>query len=355
MKKMLIVIPDISRYAGSERVNVNLANQFSANYDVTILTQNQERETIFFKLNESVNVQNLDVDSKIKSIDSRLGKLKTFFKQKLTFGLIKEHLSNNQYDLVLGMSGFLNWMVAYIGNDSGKVLLCEHRDYKYLPWYFRILQKLTYNKANSTVVLTESQKGQFPKHINNLEIIPNYGQFNLKPNSLNQKVISYIGRLDQEKRVDWLLEAYISNPNLCESYQLKIAGDGDARELLEKKYKHKNISFLGLVSNVEAMWEETEIAVLPSFSEAFPMTILEAMCKGVPFVGFDVPGVRDIIKDNFTGLLIKDESPGALSKELQKLLADRDKMRRLSGNSLKVIAEYTPEAIMKRWDNLICK
>ena len=53
---MLFVIPDISRYSGSERVNVNLANQFSSEYDVTILSQNQEREGVFFDIEESIKI-----------------------------------------------------------------------------------------------------------------------------------------------------------------------------------------------------------------------------------------------------------------------------------------------------------
>ncbi len=348
MKKIAFITTDISGCGGTERVNVNLANALSDSFSVDIITFRQENEGAFFSLNPSINIMNLGVELHTFKKFKLLGAALSFFKRMVE---LRKVLSANNYSIVISMGYYINWLSAALANrNRWSTYLCEHRDYSNINIKYRILLNLFYNRANATVVLSQSQKDKFPNTIKNINVIPNFGQFKTETNLLNHKNIVYISRIDEEKRVHLLLEAFINNLGHLDGYSLIIAGDGPKKMELEEKYKnYKNISFPGFITNVEEILTLADLAVLPSQCEAFPMTILEGMSKGVPFIGFDVPGVRDLIIHNKTGLLVTSPTANALGEAMVALIKDKDRLRSYSDNSLKEITKFSKEAVMKMW------
>jgi len=93
--------------------------------------------------------------------------------------------------------------------------------------------------------------------------------------------------------------------------------------------------FLGGVpyTNMPYLYSLADAFVLPSYSESFPMTILEAMACKLPVIATDVGGIPEMIDSNRNGLLFQPGNPRGLSTSLLKILGDRKFASRLGENA----------------------
>lgn len=119
-------------------------------------------------------------------------------------------------------------------------------------------------------------------------------EFNLPDN-----YIVFIGRLGAVKNIYMLLDAY-EKARLNECY-LVIVGDGVDMMSLQKYAiklsKKKRIIFTGATNNPLPVLRNAKSLVLPSFSEAFPTVLLEAICLGVPVVATPTEGAKEILNN----------------------------------------------------------
>ena len=103
----------------------------------------------------------------------------------------------------------------------------------------------------------------------------------------------------------------------------------------------------------EAKWgalADADLFCFPSWHEAFPLSILEAMCAGLPIVATDVGGVPDAVTDGEGGRIVPPRDAAALAEALQPLLTDaglRASMGR--ANRARWERDYTVEAYRLRW------
>ncbi len=166
-----------------------------------------------------------------------------------------------------------------------------------------------------------------------------------------EKRILFVGRLHPVKGVQYLLGAMsIVHQELPEA-KLILVGDGEERELLESLTDSLGIrecvEFAGRVPHerVQDYMNLAEVFVLPSLSEGFPVTILEAMACGLPIVATRVGGVPDIIEDGANGYLINTKNPEQIAEALLKLLQDEQLREDISGNNREEVRRY-------RWDSV---
>jgi glycosyltransferase involved in cell wall biosynthesis len=136
--------------------------------------------------------------------------------------------------------------------------------------------------------------------------------------------IAFIGRLDPVKRVHLLVAAIAQlRASLDRPVVLTIAGDGPERSRLEQLARRAAlcdvVTFLGEVADVRPVLAAADVFVLPSAQEGLPFTILEAFAGHRPVVAFDVPGVRELVRNGETGLLCPDGDVGALAQALRSL------------------------------------
>jgi glycosyltransferase involved in cell wall biosynthesis len=133
--------------------------------------------------------------------------------------------------------------------------------------------------------------------------------------------VGFIGRLDPIKRVPDLLEAVA---RLAGSVQLHVFGEGIDRPRIER-----GIAELGIASNVtlhgrivrpQDALHRIGLLVLPSQAEGFGLVLIEAMAAGVPVIATNVPGIRDVVRDGQTGLLVPVASPAALAAAIRRLI-----------------------------------
>ena len=128
--------------------------------------------------------------------------------------------------------------------------------------------------------------------------------------------VLFAGRLSREKGVLELLEA-------AQGLKLVTAGDGPLRSRVP--------AALGFVPHdqLQRLYARAAVVACPSRREGFGVTCLEAMAHGRPVVATAVGGLRDLVVDGETGVLVPPRDPAALRAALDRLLADRDLRRRL--------------------------
>lgn len=99
---------------------------------------------------------------------------------------------------------------------------------------------------------------------------------------------------------------------------------------------------------------QADIFVLPTFSDCFPLVILEAFAAGLPVVTTEEGAIPDIVTEGENGLLCRPEDPEALARALEKLL-DQPELRSRMGraNRLRYLAEYTPEVFENRFADIL--
>jgi glycosyltransferase involved in cell wall biosynthesis len=226
----------------------------------------------------------------------------------------------------------------------------------YLPdWFTKLTAKGILKNASTVIALTEHMKDAMQAiYSRDVVVVPN--GINLNEIAEREaeggdpgKKILFVGRLHPVKGAQYLLGAMkIIHQKLPEA-KLVLVGDGEEREHLETLTDNLGIrecvEFAGRVPHerVQDYMNQAEVFVLPSLSEGFPVTILEAMACGLPVVATRVGGIPDIIDDDANGYLIDTKNPEQIAEALLKLLQDKQLRKDISENNREGVRRY-------RWD-----
>lgn len=129
----------------------------------------------------------------------------------------------------------------------------------------------------------------------------------------NQRIILYVGRLDENKGVSSLIQAF-SHINNRDNVYLWIVGDGDFSWCM-KYVNNKNwskITFWGFQprETILEMYAIAEVGVVPSVYEEFGLVALEMMRSGLPIIARDTTGLNDITENGSWGDLFSDSDDG---------------------------------------------
>lgn len=145
------------------------------------------------------------------------------------------------------------------------------------------------------------------------------------------KIIVTIATLTPVKGIVYLINAAKIVIRKFPDTKFLIVGEGYLLEslmcLVAESGIKENIYFLGRRNDVEEILSASDIFVLPSISEAFPFSIVEAMAAGKPVVATDVGANSEIILNNKSGLLVVTESSCDLADAISMLLSDNDLMK----------------------------
>ncbi|HUB25740.1 MAG TPA: glycosyltransferase family 4 protein [Tepidisphaeraceae bacterium] len=167
--------------------------------------------------------------------------------------------------------------------------------------------------------------------------------------------VVFIGRLDPVKRLPDLLAAVHSLNGLV---HLDIYGDGAQREKLIDKIQEREIAawvtMHGPIDGPEQALRDAELLVLPSEAEGFGLVLIEAMAAGVPVVATNAPGIRDVVRDKITGLLVPVGSPADLATAMRQVLEDPAMAQRLSAAAWGDVRQrFTWDAAMDGYRRLL--
>jgi glycosyltransferase involved in cell wall biosynthesis len=175
-----------------------------------------------------------------------------------------------------------------------------------------------------------------------------------------EKTILFVGGLDKAhyfKGVPKLIKAF--HNFLMETKiqaQLVIVGDGSERfnyEQIAFDYGLRDrVIFMGPVKDDELpyIYNLADLFVLPSINkgEAFGIVLLEAAASGIPVIASDLPGVRSVVREGYSGYLTPPGNPDILTKQLKEALSDESKLKVLGKDAREVAIEYYDENKLKK-------
>ena len=125
-------------------------------------------------------------------------------------------------------------------------------------------------------------------------------------------------------------------------YCLDFIGSGPQLSQLQEIARSNGIkaNFLGNIPNHELpkILNQHELFVLPSLWEGMPKTLLEAMACGLPVIGTNVSGTKEVIKDGENGILC-DTDANSIRQAIVRLMDDEDLKKKLGKNARKTIEE----------------
>ncbi len=211
--------------------------------------------------------------------------------------------------------------------------------------------------AGTVIAIDKKTHDDIEKYVPdaNVVLIPNPINTDKLPNVPEQtkKQIVFLGWVVPTKGVSELVEAWNTVGAEYPEYNLLIIGQSKPEylEVLKSAVKVDNITFAGEMSHDAAMKAvaESEIFVLPSYTEGFPNAVVEAMALKKPVIATSVGAIPEML-ENDSGILINPKSPEEIISALRQLLSDSDLRERISKNALaKVNSEYNIDTVYKSY------
>ncbi len=150
-------------------------------------------------------------------------------------------------------------------------------------------------------------------------------------------LITFVGRLSEQKGVDVLFEAARLVAARQVNFQLWLVGDGPLRPGLEKQARElgleARIRFWGWQEDVTPYLQASDLFVLPSRYEAMPISLLEALACGLPAVVTKVGENEEIVRGETNGLVVAPENAPELAEALARLVTSTDLSRKMAQNA----------------------
>lgn len=205
----------------------------------------------------------------------------------------------------------------------------------------------TYNKIDY-ITLTEFNKKKL------LNLIKDESRIHVKSNFIEKKektkrnlenYFVYIGRLDEIKGINFLVESWKDIDENCILYIIGRGTEEDNIKEYIKKNELKNIKVLGFVQREKAfeIMKKAKAVIVPSKCyEGFPMTIVESFSLGVPIIGSKLGNIKDIVEDRYNGLLFSNKSE--LNEVVEEIFYNKKLNEKLGHNAFNTFKEfYTDE------------
>jgi glycosyltransferase involved in cell wall biosynthesis len=299
-----------------------------------------------------------------------------------TYNFYKK-LKTKQYDLVQTTTSFSSFSII---RDSLFVLIAYWLDVKIIVFfhgwvkafadiieakYIRIFKSI-YFKSNAIIDLSQANKEKLIEWGYNRPIFIEttvvdaelLKGFNLNvlenkhiENSPNQ-VLLFMARIEKEKGIYEAIDTYAILKRKHHFLQMIIAGDGK-EDLLVKEYVAKlnllDIIFTGFVNNPrkKELLINSQIYILPSYSEGMPTTVLEAMAFGLPVITRPVGGIPDIFKNGINGFYDESKDPIVFAGLIEKLLINKPLMKEIAFNNYNYAQErFLSDKVVKRIENI---
>ena len=182
-------------------------------------------------------------------------------------------------------------------------------------------------------------------------------------NKKDYKKVVFVGRLDVQKGVEFLIRAI---PNVISNYinvHFFILGNGNLELKLKKLVKELSVqnfvTFIDFIplEKMPEFYSSADIFCLPSIHEGFPLTIAESLSIGLIIVATAIEGVPEAIVEGKNGFLVKPKDTKDLANKLIKALnLSNEDIKKIQTNNITLSkAKYSWEKIVKDIENLYLK
>lgn len=322
--KILYVITSLG-LGGAENLLLSYLKRLDRNkYDFFVCALREKPDDLLSEISKYSEVINLGVKNKFNPrVIFRLRKLI----RQIQPDLIHTHLFQARFYTT----------IAYL--FSNPTILITHKHNNVNPQkhnVFIFLEMLSILFNTKVIAISQSVK----KSLTKFELVPSkkifvllngidYQKFNknaVPKHYSNDKpiIIGTVCRLEPQKGLSYLLLAMKIILAKFPETRLEIVGDGsllgELQDLSKKLSISKSVFFFGKFAEVIPFYNRMDIFVLPSINEGFGIVLLEAMASGVPVVATNVDGIKEVVIDGESGILIPPRSPEAIANAIVKII-----------------------------------
>jgi len=259
-------------------------------------------------------------------------------------------------DLVIDEIHGVPFFTSFYVKEKKLALICEVAgelwDIAVLPpfnFFGKFIEKIYPKFYQNLPILTisNSSKNELVKlgfKSSKIKILPmgTDSQIVSKPKKEKTPTLIFLSRISKSKGVEDAIKSIAILKNEFSDIALWIVGRGDDTYLKElahlviKLNIQKNIKFLGFVTEKEKsdLLQKAHILITPSTKEGWGLTVHEAGAKMTPVVSYNVPGLRDVVKNKISGIITSENTPESLAKTLKRVLENKIVYQKLQRGAL---------------------
>lgn len=352
MKKVLIIIPHLG-LGGAETMCENLSYQLKNN-DINV---------------EIVSFYNKETDI-TKRIEKNGIKIHYLNKKKgpdlfMLFRLIKL-IKRERPDVIHTHLYVLSYVVPALKilrtKNKIRIVHTVHNiaSKEVNPKIQKIQRKCFKNKTVIPVAISELIQDSicdlYNLEKNDVPIV--YNGINLKKcieknnyNSFNK--ILHVGRFFEQKNHFYILKIFEKLLKENDKYHLYLVGDGELKSAVEKyvsSNKIQNVHFVGSIPDSYSIMNESDLFILPSKWEGFPMTIIEALGTGLPVIASNVGGIPNMIDNEINGFIADDIDE--YIDIIKKLENDQNLREKIGNKAKKQALKFSSQKMAKDYINI---
>lgn len=172
----------------------------------------------------------------------------------------------------------------------------------------------------------------------------------------DEVVIGFIGRLEEQKGVTYLLHAVAEMKEYPGMLKIVIVGEGTLKQRLQDEAARlglSNVLFLGYRRNTPRLLRMFDVFVLPSLFEGLPVVLIEAMAAGCAVVATRIGGVEEVVAHGVNGLLVEAGNSTSLASALRELIVSPVQRKRLSAQARKTVErEFSAGLMIERTEKV---
>jgi glycosyltransferase involved in cell wall biosynthesis len=224
-----------------------------------------------------------------------------------------------------------------------------------LPMYKKLLLGNILHNASRVIVPTKDYvsliRRKYKISDNKIIIIPSGVDLDkFKPSigkNVNYYRLLFVGRLSIQKNIPLLIKSFkrVVN-NGIDNISLSIVGNGEEKDriidIIRREKLEGKIVMHGALRGrkLHQMYKDSDIFILTSRAESFGIVLLEAMASGLPIIASNIPGIRNVVENGKTGLLVSPTEEN-FAKAIELLTSDSGLKTKLIMNGLNESRKYS--------------
>ncbi len=361
--RILLLCDRLDIAGGVERFVCTLANHLATEgVDVAVGSVATPREAVRYPLRPAVRVLHGSRRLAAHDARSRIGRAWQLLHTQWRIGRTLARLVRAERPDVVLLNGLTTACSVLLLCDratAARTVCCDHNHFGARSALWQRLRARLYPRVAAVVSLTEADAQRFRALNAHTQVIYNGSSLRADaPAHPPEPLVLAVGRHVAQKGFDLLLRAWSEVLRSQPQARLRIVGDGPLRAAHEALAVTlgigASVEWLAPTPEVERLYREAAVFVLPSRYEGMPLALLEAQALGVPAVAFDCPtGPAEILSPE-TGRLVAREDAHALAQALVELLAS-PALRAGMGRAAiaRSRALFSPEEHARRWTTLL--
>lgn len=347
MKKKVLYLMTANFFGGVSKVIQNICKGLSTNQETEIfLIVNKNLENHYRGI-ENIKIYTIDFTNKVK-----------------LFFYIKRIIEKNEIEIVHShdnTTSLLSLIYKKVFNEKMKIISHIHACNEWLIKYNlkKIIDKIVRNKYDLNIFCGKNVRKFYLKNASYLNkdktIILSNSVYLPQENIIKKEIkniYGYVGRLSEEKGIFDLIKEIQKNINLFKNKKFYIIGSGpqekEIKEYVKKYNMEKNFIFCGFKAEVEYFYENMDILMIPSHTEALPMVLLEAMARKVLVLSMNVGSIGEVIINGKNGFLIEKGNYKEFIERLL-LLDNEEETKYIRENAYKTVKiNYNYDLYLKK-------